>query len=85
MNEFLNGGTMVASLGIALYFLRYWKRTRDRLFLAFAVAFATFAVNRVVLLALDEQSEARTYVYLLRAVMFLVIAAAILDKNTRRR
>ena len=85
MSDFLNGGTMLASLGVALYFLRYWRRTRDRLFLAFAAAFAVFAVNRVVLFALDEDSEARTYVYLLRALMFLILAAAIVDKNVQRR
>ena len=84
MNDFLNGGTMIASLGVALYFLRYWLRTRDRFFLAFATAFAVFAVNRAVLLPLDEDSEARTYVYLLRALMFLLIAGAVVDKNLRR-
>lgn len=85
MSDFLNGGTMLASLGVALYFFRYWQRTRDRLFLAFATAFVVFAVSRVVLLPLDEESEARTYVYLLRALVFLLIAAAVIDKNVQRR
>lgn len=85
MSDFLNGGTMLASLGVALYFLRYWQRTRDRLFLAFATAFAVFAVNRLMLLGLDEDSEARTYVYLLRALVFLLIATAVVDKNLQRR
>ena len=85
MNDFLQGGTMVASLGVALFFIRYWRSTGDRLFLAFSLAFSVFAINRVLLSVLEEQSEARTYVYLLRALAFLLIAAAVVDKNVQRR
>ena len=84
MNDFLQGATMLASLGVALFFLRYWRSTRDRLFLAFSLAFAIFAVNRVLLTVLAEDSEARTLVYVVRALTFLLIAAAVLDKNLRR-
>lgn len=85
MNDFLQGGTMLASLGVALFFLRYWRRTGDRLFLAFSLAFSVFAVNRVLLSTLEEDSEATTYVYLLRAFAFLLIAVAVVDKNLQRR
>jgi hypothetical protein len=84
VTDFLHGGTMVASLGIALFFLRYWRTTGDRLFLAFAFAFTVFAANRVLLAVLDEESSARTWVYLVRALTFLLIAAAVLDKNYGR-
>ncbi len=84
MNDFLQGATMLASLGVALFFLRYWLRTRDRLFLAFSLAFSVFAMNRVLLSLLEEESEARTYVYLLRALAFLLIAVAVVDKNLER-
>ena len=84
MNDFLQGATMLASLGVALFFLRYWRRTGDRLFAAFAAAFLVFAVNRVLLAALDQESEARTYVYVVRALAFVLIAAAVLDKNYGR-
>lgn len=85
MRDFLQGGSVVASLGIALFFLRYWLRTRDRFFLFFLLAFSVFAVNRTLLAALDEDSEARTWVYLVRAAAFLLIAAAVVDKNVRDR
>ena len=84
MNDFLQGGTMVASLGVALFFLKYWRTTGDRLFLAFSFAFTVFAANRVLLSVLEEESTARTWVYLARAATFLLIAAAVLDKNYRR-
>lgn len=85
MNDFLQGATMLASLGVALFFVRYWRRTGDRLFLAFSLAFSVFAVNRVLLSMLEEDSEATTFVYLLRALTFFLIALAVLDKNLQRR
>ena len=81
MFEALVGASVLASASIALFFLRFWQQTRDRLFLIFALAFAVFAVNRVLLSALDEKSEAQTAVYLARALTFALIALAIADKN----
>ena len=81
MSEFFAGGAMVASLGVALYFLRFYRRTGDRLFAVFAVAFVVFAVNRALLEIVDD--ETATWVYLLRLATFLAILYAIADKNIR--
>jgi hypothetical protein len=81
MIDFLSGASALASILIALFFLRFWLDTRDRLFAIFSLAFAIFAANRVVLSILDETDEARTWVYLLRAAAFLLILVAIVDKN----
>ena len=83
MTDALDGGTVVAAAAIALFFLRFHRQTGDRFFALFAVAFAIFAVNRIVLLALDDESEARTLVYVARAAGFGLIAYAIVDKNYR--
>lgn len=83
MTDVLAGATAVASLAIGLFFLRFWRESRDRLFLAFAVAFWSFAANRVVLAALDRDHEARVAVYSLRALAFIVIIAAVIDRNRR--
>jgi hypothetical protein len=85
MSAFLQGATMLASFAIAVFFLRYWRQTGDRLFGVFALAFTLFGANRIVLASLDTDSEARTWVYLLRAFMFLAIIGAIIDKNMQRR
>ena len=85
MSTFVQGATMLGSFAIAVFFLRYWRQTGDRLFGVFALAFTLFGVNRIVLAALDSDSEARTWLYGLRALMFLAILAAIIDKNVQRR
>lgn len=81
MIDFLSGATMLGSAAIALFFLRYWRQTGDRLFAIFALAFSVFACSRVLLTILDEANEARPYVYLLRLAAFVLIIIAIVDKN----
>lgn len=83
MSDFLLGATTMGFFAVALFFLRFWRSTGDRFFALFALGFATFAVNRFVLLFLDEADEARTYVYFVRLLAFLLIIAAIVDKNRR--
>ncbi|MBA3685035.1 MAG: hypothetical protein H0W72_07310 [Planctomycetes bacterium] len=70
----------MCSVAITLFFLRFWRRSKDRLFLAFAIAFLIFAVSRTGL-AFLEDDESRTYIYLLRLAAFLAILWAIVDKN----
>ncbi len=79
--DFISGATMAAALVIAVIFLRYWRQTRDRLFLGFALGFAVFAVSRLILAFLDEDDEGRVFVYALRLLAFGLILAAIIDKN----
>jgi hypothetical protein len=81
MSEFFAGGAFVASLGVAVYFLRFYRRSGDRLFAVFALAFLVFALNRALLQILDD--ERATWVYLVRLAAFVAILYAIVDKNTR--
>jgi hypothetical protein len=83
--SFLGGVIFLGCLVAALFFLRFWVQSRDRLFAMFALAFAVLALNRGVLAGLDETNEARTYVYLARLLAFLLIAVAIVDKNRSAR
>ena len=85
MVEFLSGAVTLAYLVAAGFFLRYWRKTADRLFLAFALAFALFAVNQLLSAALLIVSEPTSLIYGLRVLGFLVIIAAIIDKNVWQR
>lgn len=78
------GGLTVGFLTIGLFFLKFWRRTGDRLFLAFAVAFALLAANQAAPILLKVPDENQGYIYLLRLAAFLLIIWAILRKNLGR-
>jgi hypothetical protein len=84
MSNLLSGAIIMGNIVVGLFFLRFWKRTRDRLFAMFAAAFWMLAVNRIVLASLDVQSEFRTSVYVVRLAAFVLILVAIIDKNRQR-
>jgi len=82
---FLGGMLAMGYLVAALFFLRYWRRTRDRLFASFAVALVILAVQRALLAADLAIVEDRTWYYGLRLLAFVIILLAILDKNRSDR
>jgi uncharacterized protein DUF5985 len=79
--DFIAGMLTAGYLAAALFFLKFWRRTRDRLFAAFAAAFGLMAVNQAVPVLFGIQDEALGGVYLLRLAAFLLIIWAILRKN----
>ena len=85
MNQFLSGAAAMAAFTIGLFFLRFWKKTHDRFFLYFAVAFTLEGIVRT-LLGLDVGSnESEPLFYLVRLVSFVLILIAIFDKNRETR
>jgi hypothetical protein len=68
-----------------LIFQRFWSVTRDRLFFFFALAFWILGVERLVLVIVEPQVEARHWVFVLRLCAYLLIVWAIIDKNRRGR
>jgi hypothetical protein len=83
MIEFLSGAVTLGFLVAGAFFLRFWRKTAERLFLAFAIAFALFALNQALASALTVVSEPWSLIYALRVIGFLVILGAIVDKNLR--
>jgi uncharacterized membrane protein HdeD (DUF308 family) len=81
INGFLLGVIATASVTAGIFFLRYWRDTRDQLFLAFAVAFLIEGCNRTAMLLLQQPNEGRPWVYLVRFFAFLLILAGIVNKN----
>ena len=75
----LAGAAMLNACAIAVFFLRFWRKTRDRLFAWFAVAFILLGIERISILFLG----AETYfpVYFIRLAAFLLIICGILEKN----
>ena len=81
MIDFLAGATALGYSVAAVFFLRFWRTTRDRLFLAFSAAFMLLAVNQVLAAVLEYGDERTPFVYSLRVLGFLLILWAIVDKN----
>ncbi len=80
---FLLGVIVTASLTASLFFLKFWKQTRDVLFMAFAAAFAIEGVNRALQLFAENPAEAKPSIYVVRGLAFLLILGAIVHKNRR--
>ena len=85
INGFLLGIIATASVTAGVFFLRFWRDTRDSLFLAFGVAFLIEGVNRSGMLLLSQPNEGRPWIYLIRFFAFLLILGGILNKNRQAR
>lgn len=78
------GALSAGFLVLAAFFLRFWGRTREDLFLAFSAAFALMAVNQALPVMLHIPQEERGGIYLIRLVAFLLIIVAVVGKNLKR-
>ena len=78
---FVSGALCLAYLVTALYFLRFWRDTHDRLFVFFTAAFAVLAAQRISLMAVPALPALELPSYGLRLLAYLLILAAIVDKN----
>ena len=85
MIEYLSGAVTLGFLIAATFFARFWRRTGERLFVAFGVAFVLLALNQALAWSLGDADERVGYTYLLRILAFVLILAAIIDKNVSRR
>ena len=82
--DFLSGAITMGFLVAGLFFLRFWKRTRDGLFIAFALAFWLLGLMQALLVFIDIPVEERSSLYLLRLTAFLLILVSIWRKNRRQ-
>ena len=80
----IQGMCAATALAVGLCFLRFWQDSRDRLFLYFAMAFWLMSSCWVILGVVARDAEGRPYVYVLRLLAFLLVIAAIVDKNRGR-
>ncbi|MGA8292606.1 MAG: DUF5985 family protein [Rhodoplanes sp.] len=84
MNSVILGAVAMASSIAALFFLRFWRQTRDILFLLFSLAFAVDSVTRLALGFGNITNEHEPFVYTARFVTFILIFIAIINKNRSR-
>jgi len=85
LKTFALGALMMAFLVAGMFFARFYRKTRDRLFGGFAIAFFVLSANQFAFLEIDERSSARTVLYVVRLIAFSIILVAIIDKNRASR
>jgi uncharacterized membrane protein HdeD (DUF308 family) len=83
--DFLSGAVTMGFALAALFFLRFWRDTRESLFVGFAVAFLLLGAAQAILTLADIPLEERSWVFLIRLAAFVLILAAVIRKNLRAR
>lgn len=85
MNHMLIGAIATGSLVAGLIFFRFWRSSRDRFFLYFALSFWIEAANRFTLGLMIDSNEAAPGIYLVRLLSYGLILMGILQKNRAAR
>ena len=80
---FIQGAVAMGCALAAFFFLRFWRQSRDALFLSFAAAFALLSASYVLLGTVAFATEWRIYVFVVRLLAFCLILYGIFDKNRR--
>ena len=83
MQQMLIGAIAFGWVVAGLFFFRFWRHTRDRFFLWFALSFWIEAANRVALGLLTGVSEDNPIFYIFRLIAYGLIIVAIWQKNRR--
>lgn len=83
--NFLSGAAALGFFVCSLFFLRFWRRTRDELFLAFSFAFALLGLGQTVVALARIPTEEKGSLYLIRLAAFLLMLFAIYRKNRGQR
>lgn len=83
LNDFLRGALSMSAWLAGLFFLRFWRVTRDRFFVFMSIAFWMLGLNWLGLVLLNVAVESRHQVYVLRLLAFVLIIIGVIDKNRR--
>ena len=82
LNTFLTGAICLACFVVALFFLRFWRSTRDRFFVYFALSFALEGLSRGAAACL-QLGDSNPAFYGMRVIAYGLIIVAIWQKNRR--
>jgi hypothetical protein len=83
--QFSGGAIAMGELVLGVFFLKFWRRTQDSLFLMFAVAFWLLAANGIAFIAVASADEETDWTFLLRLLAFVLILIAIIRKNMKAK
>lgn len=85
---FLSGICMATFATSAVFFLKFWRASRDTFFLLFSIACTLLALERAIVVVLGyvlkwmlPENESGSWIYIIRLISFLLIFAAVWRKN----
>lgn len=81
----MSGAIIMGYAVASLFFLKFWRRTRDSLFLAFAASFLLMAATQLLTVVMEVPREEQSPFYLLRLAAFVIIIVAIVGKSFGRQ
>ena len=85
MKYYMWGVLATSCLVVAMFFLHYWRDSRERLFMFFSAAFALMAVQWTASALSGTDEKHHAYLLILRILAFLCIIAGIMDRNRKDR
>ena len=77
----LNGAASLAFAAIGLFFARFWRESRDRLFACLTIGFSILAANYALLATLPAADVRLSFAFLLRLLGLVAILAGICLKD----
>lgn len=83
-SDFFSGMITMGYFVASAFFIRFWVRTSDKLFIAFSVAFLLLAISTALTSLLSLPYEERSWLYLIRLAAFVLLIVAILGKSFRK-
>jgi hypothetical protein len=84
MHELLVGAIAVAAFAAGLFFLRYWRSSKDPFFLYLMASFWLQAISYLIVGLTRSWNEATSAQYVVRVLAYGLILLAIWTKNQRR-
>jgi len=78
---FLSGMTTMGFVVASVFFMKFWRRTRDPLFATFGTAFFLLAINQAAIALSSIPTEEQIWIYALRITAFGLLISAIIRKN----
>lgn len=83
INPLLLGAISMTCFVAGMFFIKFWKATRDRFFLFFSFSFLIEGLNRILMGIFPSETDRDLMIYSIRAISYLLILIAIIDKNRR--
>jgi uncharacterized membrane protein len=75
------GAVIMGHVVAAVFFLKFWRKTGDRLFMTFAAAFLLMGLVPLLTNAMSIPREEQSPFYLIRLAAFLLIIGAVAAKS----